>query len=185
MKIIAGLGNPGRQYQKSKHNVGWMVLDKFSQKHALSIERIKFESLLAEFDYKGERVLLVKPLTFMNASGRAVRKVMDFYKLEPKDLLVIVDDIDLPLGTLRLRKSGGSGTHNGMRDLLNHLQSEAFARMRLGIGDQRQGALADYVLSAFSKADKPVLEEMLDRAVDALEDFLEGGIEYSMNRNNG
>lgn len=185
MKIIAGLGNPGKNYEKSKHNVGWMVLERFADRHHLSIERIKFESLIGEFDHKGEKVLLIKPLTYMNASGRAIRRVMEFYKLTPKDLLVIVDDIDLPLGTLRMRKSGGSGTHNGMRDTLNQLQSEDFARMRLGIGDKRQGALADYVLSGFSKAEKPVLEEMLDKAVCALEDYLEGGIEYSMNRNNG
>lgn len=185
MKLIVGLGNPGKAYARSKHNIGWMVLDEFASRHKIGPARLKNEALLSELKVNGERVLLVKPLTYMNRSGRAVRAIADYFKVAPEDIFVIVDDIDLAFGTLRIRKSGGSGTHNGMRDLLAHLKTEDFPRLRLGIGDERQGNLADYVLGDFPKAIQPELDKLLSRAADALDDYLERGIDYSMNRNNG
>lgn len=183
--MIVGLGNPGKAYARSKHNIGWMVLDEFSQRHSVGAYRLKNEAMIAETKVGSERVLLVKPLTYMNRSGRAVRALADYFKIEPSDIFVIVDDIDLAFGTLRIRKSGGSGTHNGMRDLLLHLKTEQFPRLRLGIGQERQGNLADFVLGDFPKALQGELDTLLSRAADALDDYLLRGLEYSMNRNNG
>ena len=183
--MIVGLGNPGKQYARSKHNIGWLALDALAARHKVSPPRLKQEAMIAEAIIRGERVLLVKPLTYMNASGRAVRALADYFKIEPGDIFVIVDDIDIPFGQVRIRKSGGSGTHNGMRDLVNHLRTEDFPRLRLGIGQERQGNLADFVLGDFPKAMKPDLDKLLGRAADAVEDYLAQGIDYSMNRNNG
>lgn len=185
MKMIVGLGNPGKNYARSKHNIGWMALDQFASRQRLTPARLRHEAMISELNFSGERVLLVKPMTYMNASGRAVRAVADYYKIAPEDIFVVVDDIDLPFGQVRIRKSGGPGTHNGMRDLVYQLKTEAFGRLRLGIGDERKGELADYVLGDFPKALKPELDKLLDRAADAIEDYLKSGIEYSMNRNNG
>lgn len=185
MKMIVGLGNPGKAYARSKHNIGWMVLDEFSKRHQVGPYRLKHEAMIAELKIGSQRVLLVKPLTYMNRSGRAVRSLSDYFKVEPSDILVVVDDIDLAFGTLRIRKSGGSGTHNGMRDILLHLKTEDFPRMRLGIGSEHQGNLADFVLGDFPKAMQSDLDELLAKASDALDDYLKQGLDYSMNRNNG
>ena len=184
--MIVGLGNPGKKYARSKHNIGWMVLDCLMQKHTVSPARLKFEALFSELRIGGEKVLLVKPMTYMNASGRAVRALADYFALDTRDIFVIVDDIDLAFGQLRIRKSGGPGTHNGMRSLVSHLQSEDFPRLRLGISDDRpRGELADFVLGDFPKILQPQLDDILSRAAGAVEDYLSRGIDYSMNRNNG
>lgn len=184
--MIVGLGNPGKQYARSKHNIGWMVLDTLMKNHPVSPARMKFEALYSEVRIGSEKVLLVKPMTYMNASGRAVRALADYFQLESSDIFVIVDDIDLDFGQLRIRKSGGPGTHNGMRSLVNHLKTEDFPRLRLGISDDRpRGELADFVLGDFPKIIQPDLDKILDRAAGAVEDYLKRGIDYSMNRNNG
>lgn len=184
--MIVGLGNPGKKYARSKHNIGWMALDTFIKNHPISPARIKFEAMVSEARIGSQKVMIVKPMTYMNASGRAVRALADYFDIETEDIFVIVDDIDIPFGQLRIRKRGGPGTHNGMRSLVSHLQSESFPRLRLGISDDRpRGELADFVLGDFPKIVQPELDDILKRAACAIEDYLERGVEYSMNRNNG
>lgn len=184
--MIVGLGNPGKKYARSKHNIGWMVLDRLMKDHSVSPARLKFEALFGEARIKGERVMIVKPMTYMNHSGRAIRALADYFDIPHDDIFVIVDDIDLSFGQLRIRKSGGPGTHNGMRSIVDHLRGEDFPRLRIGISDDHpRGDLAGFVLGDFPKALQPELDELLDRAAGAVEDYLARGIEYSMNRNNG
>lgn len=184
--MIVGLGNPGKKYARSKHNIGWMVLDTLMKKHSVSPARLKFEALFSEARIMGQRVMMVKPMTYMNHSGRAVRALADYFEIDNEDIFVIVDDIDIPFGQLRIRKSGGPGTHNGMRSLVQHLQGEDFPRLRIGITDDHpRGDLVNFVLGDFPQVLQPELDKILDRAAGAIEDYLERGIEYSMNRNNG
>ncbi|WP_459129163.1 aminoacyl-tRNA hydrolase [Guggenheimella bovis] len=185
MKCIVGLGNPGKQYENTKHNLGFMVIDQLKKEHGLDQTKGQFEALVTEWQLHGEKILLVKPETFMNASGRSVRKVFDFYKLEPKDILVVYDDIDLEIGSIRLRKSGGPGTHNGMRDIVNCLSSKDFPRLRVGAGRNGQKDLAEYVLSGFSKEQWKLIDEAIERSVSAIEVWILEGIESAMNRYNG
>ena len=184
MKLIVGLGNPGKKYDGTRHNIGFMCIDLLADRLGVDLKKIKFESLTAETTYQGEKVLLLKPQTFMNLSGNAVRKAMNYYNLSPEDILVIYDDIDIDFGSLRLRKKGGPGTHNGMKDIVLKLGSEDFPRLRLGIGTPR-GDLVGYVLSTFNAHEKSELEDLLMRGADACEDVITKGIELAMNRNNG
>ena len=138
MKIIAGLGNPGREYENTKHNVGFLTIDILAEKYGIKVNKIKFKGLVGEGMIGGQKVLLVKPQTYMNLSGQCIREVMAFYKLDPEDLTVIYDDIDLPMGNLRIRKKGSAGTHNGMRSIIYDLQEDGFPRIRIGIGGDRK-----------------------------------------------
>lgn len=184
MKLIVGLGNPGKNYERTRHNIGFMCLDLLAESLGVTIKKIKFESLIAETTYRGEKLILLKPQTYMNLSGNAVRKAVDYYDLELRDILVVYDDIDLDYGSLRLRMKGGAGTHNGMRDIISKLSSEDFPRLRLGIGSPR-GDLSSYVLSPFNAFERSELENLLTRGVRACEDVINKGIELAMNRNNG
>ena len=170
MKIVVGLGNPGSQYAKTRHNAGFMVADKFASNHSLSFSRKKFNAQIASGSMRGEDVLLVKPQTYMNASGETVGSLMRFYKSDLSDLLVVYDDVDLPFGKLRLRPLGGSGGHKGMKSIIAHLGSESFARLRVGIrGEYVYGDLSDYVLGKFNTEEREKLEGIIDRACEALE----------------
>ena len=151
MKIVVGLGNPGRQYSGTRHNIGFMVADKLASTRALAFSRKKFKAKLAAGSIEGKPVLLVKPQTFMNSSGESVSALMRFYKCELSDLIVVYDDVDLPFGKLRLRPEGGSAGHKGMRSIISALGSENFPRLRVGIrGEFVYGELSDYVLGKFS-----------------------------------
>ncbi|PLX33823.1 MAG: aminoacyl-tRNA hydrolase, partial [Clostridiales bacterium] len=146
MHIIVGLGNPGKKYAGTRHNAGFEVLDHFAEKHGIKINKIKFKGLLGEATLKGEKVLLLKPQTFMNLSGRSVREIAEFYKIEIDRLIVVYDDIDTPLGKIRIRKKGSAGTHNGMKDIIYNLITDEFPRIRIGIGSSGNKNLVGHVL---------------------------------------
>ncbi len=184
MYVIAGLGNPGKKYENTRHNMGFITIDQLAEKHDIKVDKLKFKALVGEGRIAGQKVLLVKPQTYMNLSGESIREVMQFYKLEPEELIVIYDDIDLELGALRIRKFGSAGTHNGMRSVVYQLKSDRFPRIRIGIGNQKKGDLADFVIGGFSKAEVPVLEETVMKAVSAIECMVEEDIDIAMNRYN-
>lgn len=172
MRLIVGLGNPDKKYLQTRHNIGFMVLDKIADTYHVSFKvETKFQSQIATFDYQGQKVLLVKPQTYMNLSGLAVAKVMSFYQIDIKDLLVISDDISLAPGALRLRATGGHGGHNGLRNIIDQLSSQAFKRLRLGIGENKNIPLEHYVLSNFSKAEQLLIDESIHTATQAIEAF--------------
>lgn len=184
MYVIAGLGNPGKKYENTRHNMGFITIDQLAEKHDIKIDKLKFKALVGEGRIAGQKVLLVKPQTYMNLSGESIRDVMNFYKLEPEKLIVIYDDIDIEAGTLRIRKFGSAGTHNGMKSVVYQLQSDRFPRIRVGIGSQKKGDLVNFVIGGFSKEEVPVLEEAISHAVLAVECIVEEGIDKAMNQYN-
>ena len=151
MYIIAGLGNPGKRYENTRHNIGFIALDLLAERNDIKINKIKHKALVGEGRISGQKFLLVKPQTYMNLSGQSVREVMEYYKEEIDRLVVIYDDIDIPSGTVRIRKKGSAGTHNGMRSIIYDLKSDQFPRIRIGIGNNRKGDLRDFVIGGFSK----------------------------------
>ncbi len=184
MYIIAGLGNPGRKYENTRHNLGFITLDRLAEKCNISVKKSKFKSLIGEGIINGEKVVLVKPQTFMNNSGEAIREAVDYYKIDLDNLLIIYDDIDIPLGDIRIRKGGSAGTHNGMRSVVYQLAEDAFPRIRIGLKEKRDHDLIDFVLGGFTKEEVKPLEEACDKAVDAVLCYIESGIDIAMNRYN-
>lgn len=185
MKLIVGLGNPGKKYEGTKHNVGFEVIDKLASAYNISVTKVKHKGLIGDGSIKGERVLLLKPQTYMNLSGESVKEVMTFYKISAQDLIVIYDDTSLPCGTTRIREKGSAGGHNGMKNIIAHLGSDVFLRVKVGIGEKPNGwDLADYVLSKFSKDEAPLMESGKDRAVLAVELILKDGVTKAMNETN-
>ena len=184
MYVIAGLGNPGKKYENTRHNMGFITIDQLAEKHNIKVDKLKFKALVGEGRIAGQKVMLVKPQTYMNLIGESIREVMNFYKLEPENLIVIYDDIDIEAGTLRIRKFGSAGTHNGMKSVVYQLQSDRFPRIRLGIGSQKKGDLVNFVIGGFSKEEVPVLEEAVNHAVLATECIIEDGIDKAMNQYN-
>lgn len=180
MKIIAGLGNPGKEYENTKHNVGFLTIDILAEKYDIKVNKIKFKGLVGEGMIGTEKVILVKPQTYMNLSGQCIREIVAFYKLDMEDLVVIYDDIDLPMGNLRIRKKGSAGTHNGMRSIIYDLQDDGFPRVRVGIGGERKGDLANYVISGFSGDDRKLIEEAIVKAADAVTCLVEDGVDRAM-----
>ena len=187
MHVICGLGNPGRKYENTRHNIGFITIDRLADKLGIKVNKSKFRSTVGEGTIGGEKVLLVKPETYMNDSGLAVKDIADFYKLDPKDLLVIYDDFDIPEGTVRIRPFGSSGTHNGMRSVIRLLGSDRFPRIRIGTGkeDMEQRELISFVLGGFSKDEVKLRENAVDIAADAACCYVESGIDLAMNRYNG
>ncbi len=184
MYIIAGLGNPGKQYENTKHNVGFLTIDVLAEKLGIRVSKIKHKALTGEGFISGEKVILVKPQTYMNLSGESIREILSFYKADPERLVVIYDDIDLPMGSLRIRKKGSAGTHNGMKSIIYQIVSEDFPRVRIGIGGERKGDLADYVISGFRKEDRKTVEDSILRAADAVICTVEKGIDIAMGEYN-
>lgn len=184
MYIIVGLGNPGKQYENTRHNIGFITVDQIAEKHSIAVTKIKHKALVGEGRISGQKVLLVKPQTYMNLSGNSVREVMEYYKEEMCRLLVIYDDIDIPPGALRIRKKGSAGTHNGMRSIIYDLQADDFPRIRVGIGQDKRIPLEKYVLGGFSKDEKPLLKDAVVQAVKAVECFLSHGIDRAMSEYN-
>ncbi len=185
--LIVGLGNPGAEYELTRHNVGFMAADALVTAHRLTYDRRKkSKSKVAEGAIAGRRVLVAKPQTFMNLSGSAVQGLVAFYQIPPERILVVFDDLDLPLGTLRIRPKGGSGGHRGMSDIIQRLGTQDFPRVRFGIG-RPPGRMdpAAYVLRRFSAEEQPAVEEALARVVDTVETWLTQGIDAAMNRYNG
>ena len=185
--MIVGLGNPGRQYQQTRHNVGFVAIDELSYRHSIRMNKNKFKAVFGEGNIGGSRVMLVQPQTFMNNSGEAVRDIMDFYKVPVQKIILVYDDIDLELGKLRIREKGSAGTHNGMRSVVCHLKDQEFPRVRIGVGKKKhpEQSLADHVLSRFSKDELPVICESVKAAADAIEEIVTRGTQSAMNKFNG
>ncbi len=184
MKIIVGLGNPGREYKNTRHNVGYMVLEELARRFPVEKQDSKFDSIIGHIRVQGEKVLLVKPLTFMNLSGRAVQPLARWYKIELQDLMVVFDDMDLPLGVLRIRTSGGSGGHKGMNSIIGRLATTDFPRMRIGIGRPTDREAIDWVLGKFVGTEQQQIEQTLGLAADAMEKWISSGIIDAMNAYN-
>lgn len=183
MYIIAGLGNPGKKYENTRHNMGFHAVDRIAETLRIDVNRGRFQSLIGEGDLDGEKVILCKPQTFMNLSGNALREICSFYKLPMSHVIVIYDDIDLPLGHLRIRKAGGPGTHNGMRSVVQQLGTEDFPRIRIGVGGNK-GSLVNHVIGAVPKEERVRLEEAAQAASDAALDIIRLGADRAMNLHN-
>jgi peptidyl-tRNA hydrolase, PTH1 family len=184
--LIVGLGNPGREYQNNRHNVGFKQIDKLAEKLGVRFTRLESKALVTRAEYRGQRVILAKPQTYMNLSGQAVRALTRFYKLPLSNLIVAYDDVDLPFGSLRLRSKGGAGGQKGMASIIEQLGTQEFSRLRIGI-DRPPGRMdaAAYVLQNFSPSEQEILLATLERGVQALFVFMNEGIEAAMNQFNG
>jgi PTH1 family peptidyl-tRNA hydrolase len=184
MKIVVGLGNPGKRYVGTRHNVGFEVLDRLAQSPHAGRFLARFDAEVAETQEGEHKVLLVKPHTFMNLSGQVVRQAIDFYRIEPVDLLVVCDDVNLPLGHLRARARGTHGGHNGLRDIQNHLGSTEYSRLRIGVGGPEGRDMADHVLDTFRPTEKAVIADAILLATQAVVVWIERGIHACMNQFN-
>ncbi|WP_439443204.1 aminoacyl-tRNA hydrolase [Listeria aquatica] len=184
MKMIVGLGNPGKKYERTRHNAGFMVVDELSFRFQTPWKSTKFNGMISTPIIDGEKVMLVKPLTFMNASGECVRPLMDYYNVEIEDLVVVYDDLDLPIGKIRLRQKGSAGGHNGMRSLIAHLKTQSFDRIRVGIDRPEHGEIIHYVLGDFSKVEQPEMIAAIKKSADAIEDAVKLPFIDVMNRYN-
>lgn len=180
MKLIVGLGNPGPRYANNRHNVGYQVVARLAERHDMTFTRVMFKACITTGDIAAERVVLARPLTFMNLSGQAVRPLLHWYHLDLAELLVIHDDLDLPLGRIRLRNKGGSGGHKGMRSIIQSLNSEDFPRLRIGIGRPERADPQGYVLQDFTSQQLTTMAEAYDRAATAVECFVSSGIVAAM-----
>lgn len=181
--IIAGLGNPGDKYENTRHNVGFMAIDKIAEEYGVKVNKIKFKALIGEIEYKDKKVLLMKPTTFMNSSGEALREAMNFYKIKPENVIVIFDDISLDPGKMRLRKKGSCGGHNGIRSIIDLNGSDAFPRIKIGVGKKPHPEydLAAWVLSKPVESDRKLIEEVCKKSVGAAECIMDGDFEKAMN----
>ena len=185
MHIIIGLGNPGQEYHRTRHNVGFDVIDVLSEKLNITLSKNAMHCLIGEGFVGGEKVILVKPQTYMNLSGQCVTELVSWYKAPMENVMVIFDDIDLPLGKLRLRKDGSAGTHNGMRSIVGLLGYENFPRLRVGVGQKREGyELADWVLGHYIGEEQETADKAFAAAADAIVDYIENGIESAMRQYN-
>ena len=181
--LVVGLGNPGDQYTFTRHNTGFMALDFIAEKCGVKVERARFKSLCADARIGEHRVLLMKPQTFMNHSGEAVRAASDFYKIPPENILVLIDDVNFDVGVTRIRRSGSDGGHNGIKSIIYHLNSDAFPRVKIGVGKKPlpDYDLADYVLGTYSDADKKTLFSTFARVYDCVGLILSGQMDRAMN----
>lgn len=186
MYLIAGLGNPGREYENTRHNAGFASIDRLAEKNHISIDMKKFQALCGTGYIGGQKVLLLKPQTYMNLSGESLRAACDFFKIDPEqELIVIYDDISLAPGQLRIRAKGSAGGHNGIKSIISHLGTQVFLRVKVGVGEKPQGwDLADYVLGHFSKEEQQVMQESFDRAAGAAAALLSEEVQQVMNEYN-
>lgn len=183
MYIIAGLGNPGSKYENTRHNMGFKAIDAMASEFGIDVNRAKFKGLIGEGRIGSEKVILLKPQTYMNLSGQSVREIMNFYKIPEENLIVIYDDFDLPIGSIRVRKSGGPGTHNGMKSVVQELGSRIFPRVRVGIGSS-DGSTIQFVIGKVGKDEQQILNEAAEAAASAAADIIRIGIENAMNIHN-
>ena len=182
--IIVGLGNPGRKYENTRHNLGFITVDQIAEKNGIPVKKLKFKALIGEGRIADKRVLLVKPQTYMNLSGESVRELVQFYKIPMEHLIVIYDDFDIAMGTIRVRKFGSAGTHNGMRSVIYQLGSDRFPRIRVGIGSGKKEDMIEFVTGGFQKEEVALLEDAVLRAAACVECILSEGIDIAMNRYN-
>lgn len=185
MYVIVGLGNPGKKYDITRHNIGFEVVNEFARTNQIKMTKTKFKSLVGEGIVCGEKVIVVKPQTYMNLSGEAVMKILDFYNLPLENLIVVYDDIDVDAGKLRIRKKGSGGSHNGMRNIIFLLKKDGFPRIRVGVGRPTNGQnLADYVLGRFSSDQQALLIPIVKDSVSAIETIIKDDVDLAMNRYN-
>ena len=184
MFLIVGLGNPGSQYEDTRHNIGFKVVDNIAKEYNIEINRQKFKGVCGEGFINGEKVILLKPTTYMNLSGESIREVVDFYKLSNDDVLVIYDDISLDVGRLRIREKGSAGGHNGIKSIIAHLGTDIFPRIKVGVG-QPNVDLVNYVLGKFTKEDMEVLNESIDASTRAAKEIISNDVKTAMNIYNG
>jgi len=174
MKLIVGLGNPGKQYEDTRHNIGFKVIDELSNKWNIPLNESKFKGLFGKGIVNGQKVILLKPMTYMNLSGESVVPLMDYFDINEEDLIVIYDELDLPVGKIRLRYKGSAGGHNGLKSIISHLGTQEFNRIRIGIGrPQNATPIVNYVLGNFSKEEAPIIQEMVLKSADACQMWLE------------
>lgn len=184
MYLIVGLGNPEKDYANTRHNMGFDVINKISKKYDIDVSKSKFKGLYGTGIINGEKVMLLKPQTFMNLSGESVKEMVDYYKIDLDKVFVIYDDMDLEPGAIRIRKSGGPGTHNGMKSVVHYLNSQNFPRIRVGIGKPEDDNFMEYVIGAINEEDKTKLAVGVDKAFEAIVAILENNIDFAMNKFN-
>lgn len=184
MFLVVGLGNPGSQYEDTRHNIGFKVIDNIAKEYNIQINRQKFKGIYGEGFINGEKVILLKPTTYMNLSGESIREVVDFYKLTNEDLVVIYDDISLDVGRLRLREKGSAGGHNGIKSIISHLGTDVFPRIKVGVG-QPNVDLVNYVLGKFTAKEMEVLSESIDASTKAVSEIIKDDVKSAMNKFNG
>jgi peptidyl-tRNA hydrolase, PTH1 family len=181
MRLIVGLGNPGTEYAGTRHNVGFEVIDELADRHKIPVRRRTMRSVIGDGVIDGQKVILARPMTYMNRSGEAVGAIARMYKIGPEDIILIVDDIALPLGKLRLRPKGSAGGHNGLDSVEHHLRTQEYPRIRIGVGSARPGKMVDHVLGKFRPDERETVAFAVDRAADAVETALRDGFEKAMN----
>lgn len=185
MYYIVGLGNPGLKYENTRHNVGFLTIDYLARKHNIDVRKSKFKSLYGQGNISGHKVMLVKPQTFMNNSGEAVRDLKNFYKFDSDKLIVIYDDIDIDFGSIRIRKKGSAGTHNGMKSIIYQIKDDKFPRIKIAVGKKPEYMdLANFVLSGFSEKEVSVIRDEIDLAAKSIETIIENDIDSAMNKFN-
>lgn len=186
MYLIVGLGNPGKEYEGTRHNIGFDTVQKFADNNFINLNKIKFNSVYGDGSINGEKVIIAKPQTYMNNSGVAVREIADFYKIDPKNIIVVFDDIDIDFGTIRIKQKGSAGSHNGMKSIIKHLGTKDFPRVKVGVGKKRhpEQDLADFVLSKFQKDENPYIMEAMENANFAIEEIIKTDILTAMNKFN-
>ena len=185
MKIIAGLGNPGQKYDKTKHNTGFMTMDHYLDEKGLSLDKDKFEGLWTKQKVNGEDVILLEPQTYMNESGRSVSQIANFFKVDPEDILIIQDDMDMPIGKIRIRANGKSGGHNGIKSIIRDLGTEKFNRLKIGIRHPKSATVVSWVLTPFNDEQQKLMDDAFDTSVKIIDDFIAGrDSQYLMNKYN-
>lgn len=182
MKIVVGLGNPDKKYEGTRHNIGFVAIDYLARKYNISVDTKKHKGLIGKGMIDGQKVLLVKPQTYMNLSGECLRSIMDFYKLYPEDFIIIYDDINLDVGRIRIRKKGSAGGHNGIKSIISHLGGQDFPRLRIGVGEKPKGMdLANYVLGKFSKGENEIYDKLMPNVAGAIECMVWDDVDKAMN----
>ena len=184
MKLIVGLGNPGREYENTRHNMGFMSIDKFANNHNVKIDKSKFGGLYTDLTIKGEKVILLKPQEYINLSGEVIKRYADFYKIDIDDILIISDDLDQDIGNLKLKLKGSSGGHNGLKNIELHLHTQEYKRIKIGISNDKSMNTKDYVLGKISKENKKILDNVTDKVVDILNDYFTLSFDNLMNKYN-
>ncbi len=185
MKLIVGLGNFGKEYKNTRHNIGFMALDFYANKNGLSIDKKKFKGLYTETNINNEKVILLEPQTYMNLSGECVRDFVLYFHIDIRDILVIYDDMDLDVGVLRLREKGSAGGHNGIKNIIDHLKTNEFRRVRVGISKDKDKNTIDYVLGKFKEDEKKVIDEKIEKIANLIEDFVKYDFNKVMSMYNG
>lgn len=181
MRLIVGLGNPGKEYERTRHNVGFMMLDLYANSKGLSFQKEKFNGSYLEFIHDSEKVILLKPLSYMNLSGEVIKKFVDFYKINLGDILIINDDLDLDIGAYKLKSTGSSGGHNGLKNIELHLGSQNYKRFKIGISNNKNMDTKDYVLGKFSKDEMTILDSVFKLGISVIDDFLTMNFDNVMN----